>query len=149
MQDIYENITDQEYHSLLDLLMLNADMVSFVTRTDIGINHHKKSIVEAFKPYLLEDYKINSWYSTEVKSWKKVGHVYYFDFNDETLLLLKKVSSSLFEWGESNHLPENIAFFDKKKNPILIVNGHENYFIIYDDFVEKFARFNENLPKDI
>lgn len=138
VKDYYTDIKGPNYNKLLDLLKTHAYMFAFVTRTDVGINHKKQNIVNLFTPYLLDDYETNSWHSNEVKNYKLIGHIYFVELNEETINLLKSHSKSLFEWGDGKFLPEDLAFFDKKKRPVLTVNGHENYFTVMDDFISIF-----------
>lgn len=137
-EDFYQDIKGNEYVELLKILEKEADIFSFVTRKDIGISHSTREIIKILEPYLLSSKKTNLWLTCEVINYKKIGEIYYYIFNEDTLKILLDISDSLFEWGNNVELPEDIAFLTKKQEPLLAVNGHEKYFFISGNVKEKY-----------
>lgn len=136
------DIAGENYNQLLNVLQVQAPIFSFVTRTDRGINPSKARVLQELEPFLITQYATNEWLTNIIFHYKKVGRIYYYQFTNETLQILKKYSSSLFEWGESDTLPEDISFLSKNEKTVLTVNGHFNYFYVSFALLDKTKGLN-------
>lgn len=131
-KNIRKNITGMRYEHLLNWMEDSAAIFSFVTRKDIGISKNSENLIEKLGRFLIDSYPTNNWLSTEIIDNPIIGHIYFYEFNEETKEILLEISNSLFDWGDDSisDLPEDIAFYNNERSPILYVIGHENEAIM-------------------
>lgn len=131
-KNLNRNIKGNKYKHLKDHISKSSTTFSFVTREDIGISDNSIRLIGRSVEFLVDSYPTNEWLSNEIIDSPIIGHIYFYEFNPVTKNVLLEGSNSLFEWGDNtlSDLPEDIAFYDKEKNPLLYVNGHENYAVI-------------------
>lgn len=129
---IKRNIKGLKYERLLNWLFEFSSTFSFVTRKDVGVSKEAVKLIEELANFLIDSHPTNKWLSNEIIDSPIIGHIYYYELNKETKNILLRNSNSLFGWGDDSltDLPEDIAFYNKEKEAILYVNGHENYAII-------------------
>ena len=131
-KNIKKNIKGNKYKQLLNWVSESSTVFSFVTRKDVGISERSVMLIESLTEFLVDSYPTNEWLSNEIVDSPIMGHIYFYELNKTTQSILLEVSNSLFDWGDDalTDLPEDIAFYDVKRCPVLHVNGHENYAII-------------------
>ena len=131
-KNIKKNIKGNKYKQLLNWVSESSTVLSFVTRKDVGISERSVMLIESLTEFLVDSYPTNEWLSNEIVDSPIIGHIYFYELNKTTKNILLEVSNSLFDWGDDalTDLPEDIAFYDEKRCPVLHVNGHENYAII-------------------
>lgn len=127
-----KNIKGKKYGQLINRISESATMFSFVTREDVGVSQNSVKLIEELNDFLITSYPTNQWLSNEIIDSPIIGHIYFYKLNSQTLNIILEASNSLFDWGDDalTDLPEDIAFYNKDKCPILYVNGHENYAVI-------------------
>lgn len=127
-----KNIKGKKYEQLINRISESATMFSFVTREDVGISQNSVNLIDELTDFLITSYPTNQWLSNEIIDSPIIGHIYFYELNSKTINIIVEVSNSLFDWGDDalTDLPEDIAFYNKNKSPILYVNGHENYAVI-------------------
>jgi hypothetical protein len=130
--NIKKNIKGSKYKQLLSWVSESSTVFSFVTRKDVGISESSTILIERLTEFLVDSYPTNEWLSNEIVDSPIMGHIYFYELNKTTQSILLEISNSLFDWGDDalTDLPEDIAFYDEKKHPVLYVNGHENNAII-------------------
>lgn len=127
-----KNIKGKKYEQLINRISASTTMFSFVTREDVGISQNSVNLIDELTDFLITSYPTNQWLSNEIIDSPTIGHIYFYELNSKTINIILEVSNSLFDWGDDalTDLPEDIAFYNKNKCPILYVNGHENYAVI-------------------
>jgi len=116
------------YSELLGELLIISNRFSFVIRSDYVITESENKILVLFEKFLISRDEVVSWPGTALLYGKK-AHIFYYPFNQETILLLKKISNDLFEWLHPEK-PEDICFY-MDKEPVFVSISHErdSYFL--------------------
>ncbi|MEO1783390.1 hypothetical protein BAU18_003010 [Enterococcus diestrammenae] len=141
-KNIKKNIKGNNYKKLLNWVSESSTVFSFVIRKDVGISENSIMLIERLTDFIIDSYPTNEWLSNEIVDSPIMGHIYFYELNKTTKNILLEVSNSLFDWGDDNltDLPEDIAFYDEKRHPVLYVNGHENYAIVNVSSVKEYFK---------
>ena len=111
-----------DYGQLLDMAKAEFDSFSLVWRDDFEFSDTALELEDLQKPHLIEEKRTDEWPGTQLESPDAV--VRYYDVNDETLELLRRVRSVL-GWV-SPELPEDLAFYRSGVTAFASVS-HEGY----------------------
>lgn len=148
-QYYYTNIYGDDYNELLKILLQESSSFYLLTRKDDTVIDEAQEVLDRLKVFLIRRKKTNNWLTGTILKWRKIGCLFYYRMTAQSASVLQKSASSLFDWGgvgnEEGYLthPQDIAFFNKRNEPMIAVNGHEEFFIVYPNFQKEFEKFIE------
>lgn len=114
------------YHKLLEFLATISKEFYLVNL--FRLTHGQSPIVVALKPHLLRQEQQDPWPGTQLGGSSGVP-VLYYEFNRDTLNIIKDNTDGLFDWTRwrEKPLPEDIGFLRKNGELLLGSTSHEQF----------------------
>ena len=141
--DIHEDITGDDYRSLIELAFHKCDKFAFVKRRDmmadeqLAMKYHNETVKD-IENSLIEMKEQKEWEVTKIVD--GTAYVFYYELSEQTKQFLQEKSDSLFGWL-TPYLPEDLTLYNG--NQLWLAScSHENFFIIsnefkdYEDFIK-------------
>ena len=123
----------------LDLYERTLDVgAEFCPLASVVVNWRKRlsgravSFLADLKPFIEHTVEASTWPGTQILS--GTAEVIYFSYNVESVTLLKRYSSRLYDWFEPE-LPEDLSLLRSHDDPWLasIVHERDAYFVLNSD----------------
>lgn len=123
---ISKNPKGRVYRRLIDVAFEHCDMFELVLLDD-STKEHYKHVFEPLESSYIESKIQSEWASNRLI--EDTATVCYFRTTEEAKRVLKKKASSLFAWGTSTSLPEDLSFY-KNGKVWMAVSGHEKEAVL-------------------
>jgi hypothetical protein len=132
---------NKKYFQLLDYALNFCDKFLFVIREQNRKTLNLDYFLDELEKNLISIKIQNKWPGTELLY--DTANVYYYHYNTETLMILKKYTKNFRDWEQPN-LPEDICLLRNDETPWLITNIHE-YDCFFDFNIDEKIEIEKSL----
>lgn len=141
--DIIKEISGDLYYRLIDFAVGRFPVFVFVIGRNRRLQENVQKIVDDLTPYLIKRFYDKEWPGTEILEGQV--EVFHFELNHESAYVLKKYTSSLYQWKHPI-LPEDLSIMRNSTQPWLCNIAHDDAAVLYVSPTEK-AELLEAIPE--
>ena len=141
--DIIKEISGDLYYRLIDFAVGRFPVFVFVIDWDRRQQENVQKIVDDLTPYLIKRFYDKEWPGTEILEGQV--EVFHFELNHESAHVLKKYSSSLYQWKHPM-LPIDLSIMRNSTQPWLCNTAHDDAAMLFVSATER-AELLEAIPE--
>jgi hypothetical protein len=121
--DILEEPRGDDYRMLLELCARHCASFLLVIREENWLDATAHGILKDLRQFELKKELVSEWPGTKLLADK--ASVYHYRLTTQSLQVLERSADGLYEWQQPKR-PEDLCFFDKDGDEILVTIAHED-----------------------
>jgi len=141
---ITQEISGELYYKLIDFAVGKFPIFVFVVDWDRKrLQETVEKVIKELTPHLIKRFYSREWPGTELLNLEV--EVFHFNLNQESANILKKYTSSLYQWTHPI-LPEDMSIMRNSTQPWLCNTAHDDMATFYMSSAEK-AELLKTIPE--